>query len=98
MARVGIQRAGTLGVGIPTRSSWSRIPQLPAPTPRNTGKGPAWSSQRSRAEPADATDIIRGLIRELSDLNRLAMGARRGLELLRRPRPRQGRRSRWKEP
>ncbi|XP_064258065.1 break repair meiotic recombinase recruitment factor 1 [Passer domesticus] len=61
-----------------------------------------WESSAKAAEPADASDVIRGLIRELSDLNRLAMGARRGLELLRRPRARRGRRagpagSRWKE-
>ncbi|XP_037982368.1 break repair meiotic recombinase recruitment factor 1 isoform X2 [Motacilla alba alba] len=68
--------------------------------PGSTGSSP-WHSAKA-AEPADASDVIRGLIRELSDLNRLAMGARRGLELLRRPKPRRGRRavpggSRWKE-
>ncbi|XP_063245285.1 break repair meiotic recombinase recruitment factor 1 [Prinia subflava] len=70
---------------------------------RSTGNSPVQPWEGARAtEPVDASDIICGLIRELSDLNRLAMGARRGLELLRRPKPRRGRRavpsgSRWKE-
>ncbi|XP_041269279.1 break repair meiotic recombinase recruitment factor 1 isoform X2 [Onychostruthus taczanowskii] len=85
-------------------------PELPAEKPwhstgqahtGSTGNTP-WESSAKAAEPADASDVIRGLIRELSDLNRLAMGARRGLELLRRPKARRGRRaapagSRWKE-
>ncbi|XP_068854141.1 break repair meiotic recombinase recruitment factor 1 isoform X3 [Aphelocoma coerulescens] len=71
---------------------------------RSMGNSPVqpWESSARATEPADATDVIRGLIRELSDLNRLAMGACRGLELLRRQKPRRGRRpvpsgSRWKE-
>ncbi|XP_066063796.1 break repair meiotic recombinase recruitment factor 1 [Chamaea fasciata] len=70
----------------------------------STGNSPVqpWESSARATEPADASDVICGLIRELSDLNRLAMGARRGLELLRRPKPRRGQRpvpsgSRWKE-
>ncbi|XP_066196376.1 retinitis pigmentosa 1-like 1 protein, partial [Sylvia atricapilla] len=67
----------------------------------STGNSPA-QPRESATEPPDASDVIRGLIRELSDLNRLAMGAHRGLELLRRPKARRGRRpalsgSRWKE-
>ncbi|XP_058717701.1 break repair meiotic recombinase recruitment factor 1 [Poecile atricapillus] len=86
-------------------------PELPAEKPfpfpagqihtGSTGTSPVQPRERA-PEPADASDVIRGLIRELSDLNRLAMGAHRGLELLRRPKPRRGRRpvpggSRWKE-
>ncbi|XP_014117609.1 PREDICTED: uncharacterized protein C19orf57 [Pseudopodoces humilis] len=75
--------------------------QQPWDTTGSTGNSPVQPRERA-AEPADASDVIRGLIRELSDLNRLAMGAHRGLELLRRPKPRRGRRpvpsgSRWKE-
>ncbi|CAN0023986.1 unnamed protein product [Bubo scandiacus] len=40
----------------------------------------------------DATDIVCGLILELSNLNRLAMSAHRGLEALRRPKLRRSRR------
>ncbi|XP_059689020.1 break repair meiotic recombinase recruitment factor 1 [Gavia stellata] len=40
----------------------------------------------------DATNVVRGLILELSNLNRLAMSAHRGLEALRRPKPRRSRR------
>ncbi|XP_029862252.1 break repair meiotic recombinase recruitment factor 1 [Aquila chrysaetos chrysaetos] len=63
---------------------------------------------RPPAHSEDATDVICGLILELSNLNRLAMSAHRGLEALRRPKPRQSRRPgpvpvpphtgrRWKE-
>ncbi|XP_023801227.1 uncharacterized protein C19orf57-like [Cyanistes caeruleus] len=76
--------------------------QQPWDTTGSTGNSPVQPRESRAAEPADASDVIRGLIRELSNLNRLAMGAHRGLELLRRPKPRRGRRpvpsgSRWKE-
>ncbi|XP_055555894.1 translation initiation factor IF-2-like [Falco biarmicus] len=50
----------------------------------------------------DATDVVCGLILELSNLNRLVMSAHRGLAALRRPKPRRSRQParaerRWKE-
>ncbi|XP_069653510.1 break repair meiotic recombinase recruitment factor 1 [Haliaeetus albicilla] len=74
--------------------------------PRPRGEEP--EGLRPPAHSEDATDIICGLILELSNLNRLAMSAYRGLEALRRPKPRRSRRpgpvpvpphtgKRWKE-
>ncbi|XP_005062436.2 PREDICTED: uncharacterized protein LOC101817381 [Ficedula albicollis] len=110
VATAVLDASGTSGERQEQREGTS--PELPAEKPwdtagqthtGSTGHSPAqpWESARA-AEPADASDIVHGLIRELSDLNRLAMGARRGLELLRRPKPRRGRRpvpsgTHWKE-
>ncbi|XP_042636034.1 break repair meiotic recombinase recruitment factor 1 [Catharus ustulatus] len=97
---------GTQRAGIPRLQLFPRLQPWDTAGQTHTGSvgsSPAQARESARAaEPADASDIIRGLIRELSDLNRLAMGARRGLELLRRPKPRRGRRavpggSHWKE-
>ncbi|XP_058275160.1 guanine nucleotide-binding protein G(s) subunit alpha isoforms XLas-like isoform X2 [Hirundo rustica] len=93
------QREGT-SPELPTEKPWDAAGQIHS---GSAGNSPVQPRESARAtEPADASDVICGLIRELSDLNRLAMGARRGLELLRRPKPRRGRRpvpsgSRWKE-
>ncbi|XP_075382073.1 break repair meiotic recombinase recruitment factor 1 [Mycteria americana] len=82
--------------------------------PLTEGNGPAQPRPRGEepeglrppAGPEDATDVVCGLILELSNLNRLAMSAHRGLEALRRPKPRRSRRPgpvpphggrRWKE-
>ncbi|XP_069737603.1 break repair meiotic recombinase recruitment factor 1 [Phaenicophaeus curvirostris] len=60
----------------------------------NSSEPPRPRSEEPAQPPAatDATDVVCGLILELSNLNRLAMSARRGLEALRRPK---SRRSRW---
>ncbi|XP_054663749.1 break repair meiotic recombinase recruitment factor 1 [Grus americana] len=82
--------------------------------PLTEGNGPAQPPPRDEepeelrpsAHGEDATDVVCGLILELSNLNRLAMSAHRGLEALRRPKPRRSRRPgtvpvhagrRWKE-
>ncbi|XP_056366473.1 uncharacterized protein LOC130263043 [Oenanthe melanoleuca] len=94
------QREGT-SPELPGEKPWDTAGQIHTGSRGSSPAQPRESSARA-AEPADASDIIHGLIRELSDLNRLAMGARRGLELLRRPKPRRGRRpapggTPWKE-
>ncbi|OPJ77659.1 hypothetical protein AV530_012293 [Patagioenas fasciata monilis] len=81
--------------------------QLPPATDQHDPLEPAPPGQSPSQEPPhreDATAVICGLILELSNLNRLAMSTHRGLEMLRRPKPRQSRRPvpacarrRWKE-
>ncbi|XP_053907731.1 break repair meiotic recombinase recruitment factor 1 [Cuculus canorus] len=88
------------------RAGQSPAEVAPQPCAEENGSEPP----RPRSEvpallyPPDATDVVCGLILELSNLNRLAMSAHRGLEALRRPKVRRSRRSgpahagrRWKE-